>query len=79
MNFDKYTLKMQAAINASVTLAEDKASTEITTFHILSSLLDDKEGIMIPLFEKIGAPVDDVRTEVSNSAEGGEGLCGVQG
>ena len=66
MNFDKYTLKMQAAINASVTLAEDKASTEITTFHILSSLLDDKEGIMIPLFEKIGAPVDDVRTEVSN-------------
>ena len=66
MNFDKYTLKMQAAINASVTLAEDKASTEITTFHILSSLLDDKEGIMIPLFEKIGSPVDDVRTEVSN-------------
>lgn len=52
MNFDKYTLKMQAAINSAVSMAEDKSSTEITTFHILSALLSDKEGIIIPLFEK---------------------------
>ena len=69
MNFDKYTLKMQAAINSAVSMAEDKSSTEITTFHILSALLSDKEGIIIPLFEKIGAPVEDVRNEIDSYLE----------
>ena len=65
MNFDKYTLKMQAAINAAVSLAEDRSSTEITTFHVFSPLLEDKEGILIPLLDKIGAPVEEVRNEIN--------------
>ena len=65
MNFDKYTLKMQSAINAAVSLAEDRSSTEITTFHVLSPLLEDKEGILIPLLDKIGAPVEEIRNEIN--------------
>ena len=65
MNFDKYTLKMQAAINAAVSLAEDRSSTEITTFHVFSPLLEDKEGILIPLLDKIGAPVEEIRNEIN--------------
>ena len=69
MNFDKYTLKMQSAINAAVTLAEDKSSTEITTFHVLLPLLEDKEGILAPLFDKIGAPRTEIQEEVNNYIE----------
>ena len=56
---------MQSAINAAVSLAEDRSSTEITTFHVLSPLLEDKEGILIPLLDKIGAPVEEIRNEIN--------------
>ncbi len=66
MNIDKYTLKMQAALNRAVAIAEDKSSSEITSMHVLSALLEDKEGLIIPLLEKIGAPVNEIAREVDD-------------
>ena len=66
MNIDKYTLKMQAALNSAVNIAEEKSSAEINTFHVLYALLGDNEGLIIPLFEKIGAPSTEIKNEVED-------------
>ena len=60
MNLDKYTLKMQNAINSAVNLANERENSEITTSHVLIPLIEDKEGLVKPLFEKIGVSPDAV-------------------
>ncbi len=66
MNFDKYTLKMQEAVNSAVSLAEEKQSSEITCAHVLIPLLEDQDGIIRPLLEKIGVSPDSLLSELSS-------------
>src|SRR5436190_21701734 len=61
MRIDKYTQKMQEALQAAQDLASQANDSEITNEHFLSALLDQGEGITRPLLEKIGAKVDQSR------------------
>src|SRR5437016_6282556 len=61
MRIDKYTQKMQEALQAAQDLASAANHPEITNEHFLSALLDQGEGISRPLLEKIGADVDQLR------------------
>jgi len=61
MRIDKYTQKMQEALQAAQDLASQANHSEITNEHFLSALLDQGEGITRPLLEKIGANVDQLR------------------
>src|SRR5438034_2400798 len=61
MRIDKYTQKMQEALQAAQDLASQAKHPEITNEHFLSALLDQGEGISRPLLEKIGADVDQLR------------------
>ena len=53
MRIDKYTQKMQEALQAAQDLASQANHPEITNEHFLSALLDQGEGITRPLLEKI--------------------------
>src|SRR5213082_3215629 len=61
MRIDKYTQKMQEALQAAQDLASQANHPEITNEHFLTALLDQGEGITRPLLEKIGANVDQLR------------------
>jgi ATP-dependent Clp protease ATP-binding subunit ClpB len=61
MRIDRYTQKMQEALQAAQDLASQSSHPEITSEHFLSALLDQGEGITRPLLEKIGANVDQLR------------------
>jgi ATP-dependent Clp protease ATP-binding subunit ClpB len=61
MRIDKYTQKMQEALQGAQDLASQANHPEITNEHFLSALLDQGEGITRPLLEKIGANVDQLR------------------
>ena len=65
MNFDKYTLKMQNALNSAISMATDRDSSEISTCHVLIPLIEDKEGLIKPLFEKIGVSTDAVLNQLN--------------
>ena len=65
MNFDKYTLKMQNALNSAISMATDRDSSEITTCHVLIPLIEDKDGLIKPLFEKIGVSTDAVLNQLN--------------
>ena len=60
MNFDKFTIKMQEAIESAVTLAESNQNSEVIPAHILKALTEQKDGVLRPLFEKLGVSPDSV-------------------
>src|SRR5258708_35226785 len=69
MRIDKYTQKMQEALQAAQDLASQASHPEITNEHFLSALLDQGEGITRPLLEKLGANVDQLRDRLRSELE----------
>ena len=60
MNFDKFTLKLQSAIEDGVKLAEQEQHTEVVPAHIIIALTEQADGVLRPLFEKLGVSPDEV-------------------
>ncbi len=69
MRIDKYTQKMQEALQAAQDLASQANHPEIANEHFLSALLDQSEVITRPLLEKIGANVDQLRERLRSELE----------
>jgi ATP-dependent Clp protease ATP-binding subunit ClpB len=61
VRIDKFTQKMQEALQAAQDLASQSNQQEITNEHFLLSLLDQSEGITQPLLEKIGVEPNQLR------------------
>src|SRR3989454_2666210 len=70
MRIDRFTQKMQEALQAAQDLASQANHPEITNEHFLSALLGQSEGIARPLLEKIGADVDQLRARLRSELEG---------
>src|SRR6202049_832323 len=69
MRVDKFTQKMQEALQAAQDIASQFNHQEIANEHFLSALLDQSEGITQPLLEKIGVPVDRLRERLASELE----------
>src|SRR6266498_2947416 len=69
MRIDKYTQKMQEALQGAQDLASQSNHPEITNEHFLSALLDQGEGVTRPLLEKIGANVEQLRDRLRSELE----------
>src|SRR5262249_32027816 len=69
MRIDRYTQKMQEALQAGQDLASQLNDCEITNEHFLSALLDQSDGIARPLLEKIGANVDQLEERLRSELE----------
>ena len=54
IRWDKFTLKAQEAIQRATELASEHGNPEVLPLHLLAALLEDKEGIVPPVLEKIG-------------------------
>jgi ATP-dependent Clp protease ATP-binding subunit ClpB len=52
--FDKFTIKAQEAVQGAVELAASRGNPQTTPVHLLHALLAEREGIVRPLFQKIG-------------------------
>lgn len=55
IRFDKLTVKAQEAVQRAQSLAEDRGHQQLTALHLLKSLLDEEQGVVRPIVEKIGA------------------------
>ncbi|HEY2882353.1 MAG TPA: Clp protease N-terminal domain-containing protein, partial [Pirellulales bacterium] len=53
--FDKLTIKAQEAVQHAQELAADHGNPQIDPLHLLAALVNEDEGIVKPLLEKIGA------------------------
>src|SRR5258707_1186091 len=58
MNPNKFTQKVQEALQSVHSIATEFSHQELTNEHFLLALLQQSEGIVRPLLEKIGVPAD---------------------
>ena len=66
MAFDpnRWTLKTQEAFTAATSLAKTKNNPEITPAHLLSALMSQTEGIVLPILDHLGESLLSVRNRV---------------
>ncbi len=58
IRWDKFTVKSQEAVQAATSLASDNGNPELQPLHLLAALLEDREGIILPLLGKVGVPTE---------------------
>jgi ATP-dependent Clp protease ATP-binding subunit ClpB len=54
MQFDKFTLKSQEAIQGAQQLAETNNNQEITPAHLVKVILEQPDGVVVPALQKMG-------------------------
>ena len=61
MRLDKFTIKSQEALEAAAGLAGQRNHQEIGPEHLLHSLLEQEEGVVLPVIQKLGARPETVK------------------
>ena len=69
MRLDRFTLKAQEAVQAAQNLAAERSRQEIIPEHLLVALLEQHEGIVIPILQRLGADVGRIRDEAQAAIE----------
>lgn len=64
--FEKLTLKAQEAVVRAQELAGEKANPEMAPLHLLGGLLAEKEGVVKPLFTRIGVNMSQLISTVES-------------
>jgi ATP-dependent Clp protease ATP-binding subunit ClpB len=64
MRLDKFTLKVQEALQVAQRRAETLKSAQLEPEHLLEALGWQEDGIVEPLLKKLGASLDSLRTEL---------------
>src|ERR1019366_4898430 len=54
IRWDKFTVKAQEAVQRANELASEHGNPELAPLHLLAALVEDREGIVAPVLEKIG-------------------------
>jgi ATP-dependent Clp protease ATP-binding subunit ClpB len=67
MQPDKFTQKSQEALAATLELARGHRNPEATPAHLLVSLLDETEGLTIPILQRVGADTATIAARASEA------------
>jgi ATP-dependent Clp protease ATP-binding subunit ClpB len=70
MRTDKLTLKAREALAHAQELADTRSQQELRPEHLLLALLEQEDGLVPALLQKIGVPVAAVRNEVDHKLSG---------
>ena len=66
---NRWTLKTQEAINDAISRAAAADNPEVTPDHLVVALLEQTEGVVLPILEKVGASVGALRTRSMEELE----------
>ena len=78
MRTEKFTVKAQEAVQSAQSLARRRDHQSVEIEHVLLALLDQQDGIVVPVLQKIGVELKLVRSRVEEelaklpSVHGGE-------
>ena len=67
MRFDRFTIRGQEAVQASVSLAEKHQNQQVEPEHLLAAMLEQKEGTLRPILGKIGVNIPTILSEVETA------------
>jgi ATP-dependent Clp protease ATP-binding subunit ClpB len=64
MRLDRFTVKAQEAIQAAAELAEKRNHQMVEAEHLLAALLEQPEGVVVPIFQTLGTPPRQLRQQL---------------
>ncbi len=70
MNLNKFTAKSQEALRNAGEIAASFGNQTIEADHLVAALIQDSEGIVVPVLRKLGVDVDSVRLKVGKIIAG---------
>ncbi len=63
--FDKLTIKAQEAVQRAQEIAADAGNPQIEPLHLLSALIEEADGVVKPLLDRVGANQSQLRQIIS--------------
>src|ERR1700732_5048382 len=79
IRWDKFTVKAQEAVQRANELASEHGNPELAPGHLLAALVEDREGIVPPVLEKIGIGPQAVLSDVYKEIEKSPKVSGTSG
>jgi ATP-dependent Clp protease ATP-binding subunit ClpB len=70
MQPDRFTVKSQEAVAAAQRQAAERRNPEVAPAHLLMALLDQEEGLVVPVLQKLGADVASIRARTAEAVDG---------
>ncbi len=64
MNYDQFTIKTQEALQEASSIANKNDNAEIAPEHVLEALLEQQEGLTVPVIERIGVSATELNNKV---------------
>ena len=69
MNGHNFTVKAQEALQRAHEIATSRNHQQIDPLHLLSALLQDNEGTVAAILERMGADNDELRRQIDNALD----------
>ena len=69
IRWDKLTVKSQKAMEQAQVRAAELGNPELQPVHLLLSLIEDREGVIPAVLEKIGVPLERLESSLHALAE----------
>ena len=69
IRWDKFTIKAQEAIQQANEAASQHGNPEMLPLHLLAALLQDSEGIVVPVLTKLGVNASSLQSQVTERIE----------
>jgi ATP-dependent Clp protease ATP-binding subunit ClpB len=69
IRFDRFTVKSQQAIQQAQSRAAELGNPELQPVHLLLALIEDREGVIPAVLEKIGVPVERLESDLHGIEE----------
>jgi ATP-dependent Clp protease ATP-binding subunit ClpB len=67
IRFDKLTLKGQEALQAAQSHAQEKGNPQIAPEHLLWALIEQKEGVVLPVLQKLGVNLQSLARDLADA------------
>jgi ATP-dependent Clp protease ATP-binding subunit ClpB len=67
IRWDKFTVKSQEAMQAATNLALEHGNPELVPMHMLAALLEDRDGIIVPVLQKVGVPTEQLLSRANDA------------
>ena len=66
MRLDRFTIKAQEALQTAQTLASEAQNPELGVEHLMLSLIKQTDGIVAPIFQKLGVDIQGITSALEN-------------
>ncbi len=69
IHWDKFTVKSQQAIQQAQSRAAELGNPEVAPLHLVLALIEDREGVIPAVLEKIGVPIERLESDLHGIEE----------